>query len=109
MSFYQPEEWIIVKIGGDTPHYRVFGSWRGGYLSGDSWRMNSGIKSVEIEGDYYLFKGQSGSTYRCHKKTYGIRSPYNHAVLTDYEKQGKGKLFKPLIKIPKVMKMDWLI
>lgn len=108
MSFYHPEEWAIVKLGGPSPHYRVFGSWRGGYLSGDSWRMNSGITSVKLDGNYYLFKGHSGSVYKCHKNTYGIRSSYNLGVLKSYEEKIKDK-FKPLIKMPKIMKMDWII
>jgi len=103
-----PEEWVIVEIGGDSPHYRVFASWRGGYISGDSWRMNSGIISVTMDGDYYVFKGHSGSTYKCHKKSYGIRSPYNYDVLESYSKKGKEK-FKYLVKMPKIMEMDWLI
>lgn len=32
---YSPEEWQIIKINGTDPHYRVFGSWRGGYTTGD--------------------------------------------------------------------------
>ena len=54
---YTPDGWMIVKITGTNPHYRVFGSWRGGYLSGDSWRMNSGIISVKEDGEnYYVFE-----------------------------------------------------
>jgi len=105
---YKPEEWVIVKIKSSTPHYRVFGSWRGGYLSSDNWRMNSGITSATKDGDYYLFNGQSGSVYRCHKNAYGIKSSYNQGILADYEKQGKG-IFKIFTKIPKIMKRDWLI
>ncbi len=104
MSFYAPEEWVIVKIGGSNPHYRVFGSWRGGYLSGDSWRMNSGITSVDIDGDYYLFRGDSGSTYKCHKKTYGIRASYNRGVLNSYKEKLK-KNFKILNKMPSIKQM----
>jgi len=106
MSNYNPEEWVLVKIGGPTPHYRVFGSWRGGYLSSDHWRMNSGVKSVSKKGNYFLFQGYSGSIYKCHKKTYGISSPYSLGVIKSYMKQDP-KLFKPLKSIPKVMKIKW--
>jgi len=104
---YTPEEWVLVKVDGVFPHYRVFGSWRGGYLSSDSWRMNSGVISVNVEGDFYLFNGHSGSVYRCHKKAYGIRSPYNIGVLNSYEEKAEGK-FKPFIDMPKIMEIDWL-
>lgn len=105
---YTPDGWAIVKIGGDTPHYKVFGSWRGGYTSGDSWRMNSGIKSVKKDGDYFMFYGKSGSVYRCHKDAYGSLSPYASTVLTDYRNKLKGK-FKVLKEMPNIMKMDWII
>jgi hypothetical protein len=103
---YTPEEWILIKINSDDPHYRVFGSWRGGYLDGDSWKMNSGVTSVEMKGDYYLFNGASGSVYKCHKKTYGIRSPYNNSVLHDYKKKLKDK-FEVFTKVPKIMEINW--
>ena len=69
-----PNHWLILKI---TPSdesvitYKVFATWYGSYLSGSSWRLNSGIKSVSIEDDYYIFTGYSGSQYYCHKNGYG--------------------------------------
>ena len=105
---YTPEEWVLVKISGPQPHYRVFGSWRGGYLSGDSWRMNSGVTSVKEVDDYYEFYGKSGSCYRCHKKAYGIRSPYNGSVLGNYKRKLEEN-FNLIEKMPDVMNIDWLI
>lgn len=106
MLFHTPEEWLLVKIDGPIPHYRVFGSWRGGYLSGDSWRMNSGVTSVEEDGNYYLFHGESGSVYKCHKKAYGIKSPHNNSVLANYKAQGKN-IFNILVDVPNVMEISW--
>ena len=77
---HTPDRWLIVKINGNDPHYRVFGSWYGGYLGSDSWRMNSGITKVSEDDDYYHFEGTSGSVYHCHKKAWGI-SGYGSAVL----------------------------
>lgn len=77
---YTPDLWLIVKINGKDPHYRVFGSWYGGYMGSDSWRMNSGIKSITEDDDYYYIHGSSGSTYNCHKKSKGI-SGYGSSVL----------------------------
>lgn len=105
---YTPDEWILIKIGGPTPHYKVFGSWRGGYLSGDSWRMNSGVTSVEEKKDHYLFHGKSGSVYKCYKAYYGVSSPYNNSVLGSYKKKLK-KDFKLFKKKPKIMGRDWLL
>lgn len=75
-----PDKWVILKIGEINPMYKVFATWNGGYLEGDSWRINSGISEVEKNGDYINFYGYSGSCYKCHKKSYGI-SNYGKMVL----------------------------
>jgi hypothetical protein len=78
---YTPDRWVIVKLGGTDTHHRVFGSWAGGYLDGDSWRMNSGIVRVEEDNENYYFYGHSGSCYKCHKKGYGVMTTYSRSVL----------------------------
>lgn len=77
---YTPDRWLLIKINGKDPHYRVFASWYGGYLGSDSWRMNSGITKVSEDDDFYHFEGSSGSVYHCHKKSHGI-SGYGASVL----------------------------
>jgi hypothetical protein len=74
MSSYTPDRWAIIKINGTDPHYRIFGTWIGGYLNGDSWRLNSGIVKVEedTDNDCYMFYGSSGSVYCCFKNNYGF-------------------------------------
>ena len=41
MTDYTPDKWIVVKIeGGEFPlTYKVFACWYGGYLNGDSWKI----------------------------------------------------------------------
>lgn len=75
MSEHHPDSWVIVKIKQpDQPVlYKVLGGWSGGYLDGDSWRMNSGIVKVEKNGDYFDFYGDSGSVYKCHKDANTMR------------------------------------
>jgi len=76
MSEYKPDNWVVLKIKAgklDSGLFKVLGGWSGGYLDGDSWRMNSGVSEVTEDGDYYLFHGFSGSVYRCHKQAYGLR------------------------------------
>ena len=73
---YQPDNWVVIKIKEskyDTGFYKVLGGWSGGYLDGDSWRINSGITEVKEDGHFYEFYGHSGSCYRCHKRSYGLR------------------------------------
>jgi hypothetical protein len=87
---YTPDRWAVVKITnkeGKT-HYRVFGTWYGGYLDGASWRLNSGINKVDDNEKYYLFHGNSGSEYACNKKSYGT-SGYSAAVLHDLALRSK--------------------
>ena len=66
-----PDAWTILKFSGtgisEGPMYKVLAGWYGGYLGADSWRLNSGISSVDDDGDCYLFHGHSGSVYQCHK------------------------------------------
>jgi len=90
MSDYYPDRWILLKTGDE---FKIFGSWCGGYTTGDSWRMNSGIKSVSVDiqnridaeqdiwSDYfspddtlrgvYKVYGYSGSVYHCPFASYG--------------------------------------
>jgi hypothetical protein len=69
---YSPDRWVVVKLSNDKDTvFKVLAGWSGGYLDGQSWRMNSGISKVVVDGDFYLFEGFSGSTYKCHKKSYG--------------------------------------
>ena len=82
MSDYNPDKWIIVKITSDAhpPIHKVFACWSGGYLDGDSWKLNSGITKVTEKTDYFFFDGSSGSTYACRKGMYGS-NVYGHSVL----------------------------
>jgi hypothetical protein len=74
MSEYCPDNWVVIKIYGSPIHYKVLAGWSGGYLSGSSWKLNSGVTKVEESGDYYLFHGSSGSVYKCHKEAYCLRN-----------------------------------
>jgi hypothetical protein len=82
LSSEAPDKWVVLEInnGGETL-YKVFGSWAGGYLDGDRWKMNSGIVSLEEDDDYYYFIGYSGSCYKCHKNGYGVMTSYSQSIL----------------------------
>ena len=90
MADYIPERWLIVKVeplGGEA-FYRVFGTWGGSYLQGQSWKINSGIKSVKYDDGWYEFLGASGSVYQCHEKSYGSFS-YGQSVLNNFIERSK--------------------
>jgi hypothetical protein len=82
MSEYRPDKWLVVKISGkEYPTiYKVFACWYGGYAGSDSWKLNSGITKVTLEGNVFAFEGSSGSVYECHKDVYGANS-YGYGVL----------------------------
>ena len=85
-----PHKWIILKL--PENEYKVYGTWKGGYLDGDSYKLNSGIAKVESDEDYYYFFGYSGSCYKCYKKGYGVASSYGSGVLEKILDMGKGKV-----------------
>ena len=71
---YTPDNWVVLKIESESKGliYKVLAGWSGGYLQGDSWRLNSGISRVEYDHTLVLFHGASGSVYECHKDTYRL-------------------------------------
>lgn len=102
-----PDHWQIIFIDSDDPHYRVFATISGGYISGDSWRMNSGIVKVEENGDYFDFHGSSGSVYHCHKECYGSNF-YGIGVLQSFITQHEG-VVTIMPEETDWMKVDWII
>lgn len=89
-----PDRWLVVKITSTNvsqPIYRVFATWHGSYLSGDSWRLNSGIKSVSLVDDTYIFAGHSGSQYHCHRNSYG-NTGYGTSVLKNLIDKSKNSV-----------------
>lgn len=88
MIEYRPDNWVVLKVKSPTgTFYKVLAGWSGGYLDGDSWRMNSGIDSVDEIEKAYMFKGSSGSIYTCGKNSYGVRMNIAgtlEALLTKY-------------------------
>ena len=107
MSEYYPDNWVVIKMKGDDPHYRVLAGWSGGYLDGDSWRMNSGITKVEEDDGYYNFSGFSGSTYRCGKKSYTLRM--NNAHIWTQLQGLHGDKVEMMPEETDWMNMDWII
>lgn len=105
---YQPGLWMLIKITGFDPHYRVFATWRGGYTTGDSWRMNSGITGVKEVDGYYEFGGSTNSVYVCRKGAYGS-SNYGYSIANAYVEKYPGD-FEIIEDMPNnILEMDWII
>lgn len=76
---YVPDVWVIVKITltSKAPHYKILAGWYGGYGGSNSWRISSGITSVEADPDFpeqTHYHQSTGSIYICHNGTYGFSS-----------------------------------
>ncbi len=69
MSYYTPDSWVLIRVKtpGEDMHFRVLAGWGGGYLSGNSWKLNSGITSFTEDDRTVKFTGESGSVYECYK------------------------------------------
>ena len=74
MTEYIPDNWVVLKLTyKDEISHKVLCGWSGGYLDGDSWRLNSGITHVEDHETHYSFYSYSGSVYKVWKYSYGLR------------------------------------
>ena len=87
MSNYTPNRWVVLEVNnGKEVINKVFAGWYGGYLNGDSWKLNSGNVSEEEFDDRWEFTGYSGSVYVCYKNAYGM-SAYMGQVFSSWTSQ----------------------
>ena len=81
---YIPHGWVLGKYKGDL---KVFCSWTGGYLNGDSWRLNSKVRTVDFEDKSYIIN-KEGSSYQLSVLNYGRISVYNYGILSNIKNRG---------------------
>ena len=90
-SIYKPDNWVMIKIyNNGEPFYKIVGGWSGGYLDGNSWRINSGVTKVEETEDRYFFYGSSGSVYKCRKDSNMVRMNIANIVKSVEDNPGVG-------------------
>ena len=78
MKQYTPDRWVILTI--KTPDEsidKVFAGWYGGYVTGDTWKLSSGIVDIVDNDNCVEFVNHSGSVYRCYKECYGMSAHMN--------------------------------
>lgn len=75
-----PDAWVIIEIQdpihpGMPPMQKILSGWSGSYLYGDSWRMSSPIKQLDIKvnQDFFTVETESGSCYTLWKSRQGLR------------------------------------
>lgn len=85
-----PDSWSILKIdrAGEIV-YKVFAGWAGGYLYGDSWKLNSGIQSYKENADSVDMNGYSGSCYHLPFASEGRHTAYNFGILNSITDNAK--------------------
>ena len=82
-----PQAWVVLEVhNGTETLQKVFAGWRGSYLSGESWKLNSGIKEIKETDTHWEFTGYSGNVYNCNKSYYGM-TIYMVDVLNAWTKQ----------------------
>ena len=104
---YTCDNWVVIFLNGGDPHYRVLVGTSGGYLDGDSWRMNSGIVSVREDDTHFYFAGSSGSEYACHKQSYCLRT--NNAYIWAQLQENHGDKVEMLPEDTNWLEQDWII
>lgn len=91
MREYRPERWILVKIESERAvHHRFLAGWYGGFASGDSWKLSSGLLEDEItmDGEVFVCPQSSGSCYIVHPSSIGMSS-YMHGVAQSFLKEAQ--------------------
>lgn len=69
MVTYNPDNWAIIEIKvGMGKGRKLLAGWSGGYATGDSWRLSSGITNIVIDGEFVNIYNVSGSIYICHRE-----------------------------------------
>ena len=71
-----PDSWVIIEVNHEGEQFqKILSGWSGSYLYGDSWRMSSHIKEINIKvnQDYFTVDTKSGSKYNLFKSRQGLR------------------------------------
>lgn len=71
-----PDSWVIIEVNHEGEQFqKVLSGWSGGYLYGNSWRLSSPIKelNISINSDKIVVYTNSGSCYNLHKSNQGLR------------------------------------
>lgn len=114
MIDYFPDAWVILRFESEEHGvvYKVLGGWGGGYLSGDGWRLSSGIKKVEwipddnnVSRKTYVIHNDSGSRYFCRETCHGLRM--SNAWKYEEFKQKLGDSMTEYDDIWNILEHDW--
>jgi hypothetical protein len=73
LSTYYPDSWVPILITSKEhgPVYKILAGWYGGFADANSWKLSSGVESIQIDAAGILTMPQtSGSIYVCGQQTH---------------------------------------
>src|SRR6056300_1503923 len=71
-----PDAWVIIEVNHEGEQFqKILSGWSGGYAYGDSWRMSSPVKelNIKVNQDFFTVETDSGSCYTLFKGRQGLR------------------------------------
>ena len=71
-----PDSWVIIEVKTPAGQFqKILSGWSGGYLYGDSWRMSSPMKelNIKVNQDFFTVDTETGSRYTLYKSRQGLR------------------------------------
>ena len=71
-----PDSWVIIEVNHEGEQFqKILSGWSGSYLYGDSWRLSSKIKemNIDIDSDKIVVYTESGSWYNLYKSYQGLQ------------------------------------
>jgi len=82
-----PDCWVLVEVKylGET-HVKILCSYYGGFANGDSWRISSAVRKIDVDGDVYRATTASGSEYVLHRGCYRMSS-YMENIYTSLQEE----------------------
>lgn len=67
---------MILEVNNEGEQFqKILSGWSGSYLYGDSWRLSSPIKemNIDVDSDKIIVYTDSGSCYNLYKDNQGLR------------------------------------
>ena len=84
-----PDSWVIIEVNYEGEQFqKILSGWSGGYLYGDSWRMSSPVKEINIKvnQDFFTVDTESGSRYTLFKSRQGLHMS-NSGIYNELKEQ----------------------
>lgn len=91
---HTPDLWQVLVIESEEygKSFKVLGSWYGGFVGSNSWKLSSGTESITFDGQYYTLPQASGSTYVLYKDAVGM-SGFTHSIYAGFLKDAEANGF----------------